>query len=428
MQTGKAAATIIGIGLALALAAAWFEPTQTVPAWLGQDAFLAGRPTRYWVRQLQGEPNDRAAALETFENAGDESLVVLSQIYRSSPGSQRAELRWTALELLAKKSPLPPESQAVILQAVNDNDPHVQSVAIAAVPKCGIPAERAVPALKELLTHEHAVVSARALSEYRASAVAALPALVAALHDPQLSTEGRWNAARTIGKIGPAAVSAVPDLIAELDNPEPTIREHAAEAIGDIGPLAAEQGVPALRRALADDSVKVRRDAVRSLGYIGEAARPAAEDMRKLLDDPEQIVREAAEKALQTVAPELLPRKSEPSTAPIEPCAGQLPDEAVDGAFNLLAGGLVALLEQSHPRIQPAIAVEAGNMLQNRLARQRAGVDDSLPFERPNLERRERLDHLPLDDAERRAVPVRFQLGGGYIIPAQHLQRCPSLQ
>ena len=63
---------------------------------------------------------------------------------------------------------------------------------------------------------------------------------------------------------------------------------------------------------LTDRYVKVRRDAVRSLGYIGAAARPAAEDMLALLKDPEPIVREAAEAALKIVAPELLPKETKP--------------------------------------------------------------------------------------------------------------------
>ena len=170
-----------------------------------------------------------------------------------------------------------------------------------------------MPKLKELLRGEHSVVTARALSEYREAAAPALPELVAAMHDKKLPTEARWNAARTIGKIGPSAVSTVPDLIDELDDPADTLREHAAEAIGDIGPVAAELGVPALRKALTDHYVKVRRDSVRSLGYIGAEARPAAEDMLLLLKDPEALVREAAEKALKIVAPELLPKETKPA-------------------------------------------------------------------------------------------------------------------
>ncbi|MBC7816891.1 MAG: HEAT repeat domain-containing protein [Planctomycetaceae bacterium] len=284
------------------------EPTKTVSGRIAGDSFLASRPSRYWAKQLQGGPGEIAAALSILEKHGADAIPVLSEIYQEYPGEARSELRWTALHLLAKQSPLPVSAQNTMRRALGDPDPHVRSVAIAAAPKAGVPAEDVVPILKELLRSEHSVVAARAISEYRAAAAAALPELIAAMHDDKLPIEAQWNAARTIGKIGPNAVSAVPDLIDELDDPEDTIREHAAEAIGDIGPVAAELGVPALRKVLTDRYVKVRRDAVRSLGYIGADARPAAEDILPLLKDPEAIVREAAEKALKTVAPELLPK------------------------------------------------------------------------------------------------------------------------
>jgi HEAT repeat protein len=306
---------VIGVFVAIILVVAvLLEPTQTVTGWLGGDSFLASRPSRYWAKQLQSGPGEAAAALSMLEKQGPDAIPVLLEIYQRSPGETQSELRWTALELLAKKSPLPAAAQSTMLRAASDPDPHVRSVAIVAIPKAGVPAEEVVPKFKELLRGEHSVVAARALSEYKGAAAPALPELIAAMHDEKLPTEARWNAARTIGKIGPNAVSAVPDLIDEMDDPADTLREHAAEAIGDIGPTAAELGVPALRKALTDHYVKVRRDSVRSLGYIGTEARPAAEDMLPLLKDPEAIVREAAEKALKIVAPELLPKpeKTEP--------------------------------------------------------------------------------------------------------------------
>ncbi len=311
------AIVVVGASVAFILVAAvWLEPTQTVSGWIGGDSFLASRPSRYWAKQLQAGPGKSAAALKILEKQGADAVPVLSEIYLNFPGEAKSELRWTALELLAKASPLPATAKSTVLRALNDPDPHVRSVAIAAVPKAGVPAEEVVPKLKALLHSEHSVVAARALSEYKAAAAPALPELIAAMHDEKLPTEARWNAARTIGKIGPNAVSAVPDLIDEMDDPEDTIREHAAEAIGDIGPVAAELGVPALRKVLTDRYLKVRRDAVRSLGYIGADALPAAEDMVLLLKDPEALVRDAAEAALKIVAPDLLPKKAEPDDKP----------------------------------------------------------------------------------------------------------------
>lgn len=295
------------------IAAVLLEPTQILSGRIAGDSFLEGRPSRYWAKQLQRGPSESAAAISILGKNGVKAIPVLCEIYQANPGEARSELRWTALELLAKRSPLPASAQSTMQRALSDSDPHVRSVAIAAAPKAGVRAEDAVPILKELLRSEHSVVAARAISEYRAAAASALPELIAAMHDTKLPAEARWNAARTIGKVGPNAASALPDLIDELDDPEDSLREHAAEAIGDIGPVAAELGVPALRKVLTDRYVKVRRDAVRSLGYIGVDARPAADDILPLLKDPEAIVREAAEKALKIVAPELLPKETKPA-------------------------------------------------------------------------------------------------------------------
>lgn len=308
--------------LAIAVVAVWLEPTQSVLGWLVGEPFHAGRPLRYWSACLSGSPGENAAALEAL-SAGERSSVepLLIALFRSQPGDPGAELRWTALELLGKHVPLSDAGQTLVLEALDDGDAHVRSVAAGLIPKVGVPAAQGVPALLPLLDGPHGVVAARALSEYRGAAAPALESLVVLMHDASASVEARWNAARTIGKIGPDARPAVPDLIAELDNPEDTIREHAAEAIGDIGPVAAELGVPALRRVLNDHYVKVRRDAVRSLGYIGPAAREAVEEILPLLDDPEEMVRLAAREALQKIAPERLPPAT--SSAPVP---GEQPD------------------------------------------------------------------------------------------------------
>lgn len=307
------------IGLALVAGAALLEPTGSVLGWLRGEPFLAGRSLSYWAAHIGGTPAENAAALEAIgsvPSAEAEPLLVALYGHRSDPAG--AELRWTAIELLAKRPPTGAAGQAVLIAALDDSDEHVRSVAMAALPKSGVTADRGVPLLVSRCSGDHAVVAARALSEYRAAAAPALPNLIALLQNEQASVEARWNAARTIGKIGPDALSAVPALIADLDHSEDTIREHAAEAIGDIGPVAAELGVPALRGVLQDPYVKVRRDAVRSLGYIGPAASAAVEEILPLLQDPEAIVRTAARDALQKIAPDRVP-PAEPASAAAAP-------------------------------------------------------------------------------------------------------------
>lgn len=297
----KRAGILLAMGIALILLYVLLDPTQVVVGRLMGDAFYDGRPARYWAAQLTGGPAEQADAREKLSNGQADAWPVLQDMSESTAD---AELQIVLLELIADCGAPTAEVESTLLAALQTDDPHVQGVALAAIPKAGVAPDVAVPAIVKFLPTENSVIASRALSEYKAAAAPALPDLLAVMQDESMDTEARWNAIRTIGKIGPAAISSLPQLIAALDDEEDTIREHSAEAIGDIGPTTAEQGVPALIPMLEDPATRVRRDAVRSLGYIGEPARVAIPQIKELLDDPEEIVRDAAQTALETIAPE----------------------------------------------------------------------------------------------------------------------------
>jgi HEAT repeat protein len=82
-----------------------------------------------------------------------------------------------------------------------------------------------------------------------------LPALVAALQDSDASVRA-WSA-QAIGEIGPDAAQAVPALVTLLSNADEGSRNSACIALRGIGP-AAKEALPALRNSLADPSKDVR--------------------------------------------------------------------------------------------------------------------------------------------------------------------------
>lgn len=292
------------IVVGVALFTLW-QPSRVIWGTLSGDAFLDGYPTTYWGEQLAADSASRAGALAKLEQAGEKSLSVLRELLREHPDP---EVRWTVVELIGKLGPAAHAAADDVITATRDKDSHVRALAAKAVPAIETPAAQGVPALLPLLESEHAAVAARALSVYRGDAKPALSALVALLSDESRDVESRWNAARTLGKLGPDGLEALPALIEFTKHADDNLREHAAEAIGDIGPTAAA-GIPALVVCLADPVTKVRRDAVRSLGYLGENARDTIPQIKPLLDDPEKIVREAAQKTLETIAPEEFPPK-----------------------------------------------------------------------------------------------------------------------
>ncbi|MFM8250436.1 MAG: HEAT repeat domain-containing protein [Planctomycetota bacterium] len=281
----------------LIVAAAWFEPTLSVRGWLRGEPFYDGRSASFWTRQLLSDDNpavsEEARQKLARDDGSTQDLLCALVARQSAP----AELRWTAAEMLGKSGPLKPAVSQALLAALQDPDQAVQSVAAKAVGEVKVDAAAAVPALLKLLSTNASVPVIRALSVYQSEAEPAREPLLKLVRDTKLPSEVRWNAVRTIGKMRAAGAPAVEALIPFMKDAEQTVREHVAEAMGDIGPEA-RAAVPALIEALDDTFHKVRRDAVRSLGQIGPDALPALPAIEKKLTDPEPIVREAASNAI----------------------------------------------------------------------------------------------------------------------------------
>ena len=289
---------VLGLLAAIVCVGAWVEPTRTVVGWLKGDRFFEGRSTTFWHEALSID--DPALQEANYKKLLDDAAAV--DVLRQLLGaSSKSEIRFTAAEILGKKKEQARAAAAELIAALDDADEHVVSVAAAAIPDVGVPADQAVPALTKRLKTLPVVPVTRALSKYGAEARPALDDLVAVLRNEKLTVEQRWNAARTLGKMREAGAPAIPVLVEMLKAESSLIREHAAESLGDIG--APSRGVvKELLAVFTDENVKVRRDGVRSLGQIGvddadrEAAIAAAE---KLTSDPEAIVVEAAKKTLE---------------------------------------------------------------------------------------------------------------------------------
>ena len=318
MQTKQKTIFVLCV-LAIGLAALWLEPGGRLRGRLQGEAFFQGYPVHYWQRQLQSSDpvviETARAELTAGRRSATEVLRTLL-VARSTANWDTSTSRCAAAEILTAIGEEAAEASEDVISALSDSDVYLRRIAAGAVPAVGVPAPQGVPALLDLLQRERSVEVLRALSEYSGEAQPALTELSKVLRDRSLPTEVRWNAARTIGKVRENAVSTVPLLVEHLQDDEATVREHSAEALGDIGPSAAAS-VPALVAVLTDTATRVRRDAVRSLGQIGPAAQPAVPAVLKLLEDPEPIVQQAARTALQTLAPDQLPKPAnEDSTVP----------------------------------------------------------------------------------------------------------------
>lgn len=239
-------ASVVLVIVLLISVAILVEPSGTLRGRLWGDTFYQNRSASALRSMLAGGPAEQAQAEAAL--AHPLAVPVLRQILlQPAREGGPAEARLIAARLLGKIGPEARAAELELLAALRDADPHLPGIAAASLPKVGVPADKALPALLTLLDTPHAAVALRAMSEYRAEARSMLPQLQAVLSDRSRDSEVRWNAARTLGKIGPDAVTAVPTLIEQLRDDDALVREHAAEALGDIGPPPSKRCPPWLK-------------------------------------------------------------------------------------------------------------------------------------------------------------------------------------
>jgi HEAT repeat protein len=125
---------------------------------------------------------------------------------------------------------------------------------------------------------------------------------------PSQSAPQRRSAAFALGKLGAKAFYSIPRLVKSLEDTDPTVRDAAAYALGEICAALAENSNHAsawdhtgysLVSLLAKDSdARVRRSAAFALGSQGRDASPAQGALRKALQDKAPMVRQQAARAL----------------------------------------------------------------------------------------------------------------------------------
>lgn len=297
----KRKTVLVGIAvLALLAVAAVFEPTGVVRGFFRSEPFFESRPASTWAHRLDdANPRVKEDAYRSLKNGGANAVPVLVSIAREQSGAWASlPVRLMAIDLLKDMGPGAAKAIFYLSDTVQDPDQTVSGRAAEALAAIGPNDRKAIFPLLALLQGPNALAGAKALSKCGPEALAATPALVALLKndDPEI----RWNAAKTLGKIH--AIDAIDPLVGALKDPADPVREHAAEALGDMGP-AASRAVDPLIATLKDPYSKARRDAARSLGQIGPAAKAAVPTLEQLSkDDPQAMVRDAAALAIKKIS------------------------------------------------------------------------------------------------------------------------------
>jgi len=229
------------------------------------------------------------------------------------------------------------EAQKLIKKLARDKDPEVRSMAAERLGSLGLP--EAVPALAAALKDKDSSVRANAagaLLQLGEAAKDAMPALQEALLDSDSTTV--WNAAGALHNMGTVTTDLMPAYRRLLLDPDCDMKVSAATAISEYAapaellPIGLEcrkasggdfdfdtasdarklmavvakdrAAVPLIVERLETDKAwDVREWAAKALGDLGTAAKAGAPALRTALDDPDDRVRAAAERALARVAP-----------------------------------------------------------------------------------------------------------------------------
>ena len=197
-------------------------------------------------------------------------------------------------------------SQAIpnLIDALGEESVRAEAAVIIA--RIGPPAKSAVPALIEALKDKNPKTRSEvlfALGAIGPDAVSAVPAITDSLDDPDMKV--CYGACYALGKIGPVAMPAKVRLREKLSSSDEFLSMASAWALSNIHPecaATAQQSVPSLIKALKEPDSMIRLHAIESLQRLGILARDAVDDLKKLLQDENRDIRDAAAKAIKTIS------------------------------------------------------------------------------------------------------------------------------
>jgi HEAT repeat protein len=232
----------------------------------------------------------RVAAADALADLGSAAQAAVPQLMSALAGND-AELRWRAARALGVIGS--PQAIPALRRQATDPDTMVRSQAIFALGRLHADDQESLAAIVAALSDKEVQVRracVRALGLIKADRKVTVPLVVKLLEDsdPQV-------AMRALSAIAEAGAEAVPALSAALNNPQ--ARYWACLALSEMG-AQAKDAVPGLRMSLADERPEVRLQATIALAEIGTAARPALPELIKLLGDKFESVRNSAVFAL----------------------------------------------------------------------------------------------------------------------------------
>ena len=215
---------------------------------------------------------DPADETETPTAEGENTPETVASL-TASLADPSAEVRARAAQKLGTMGELAKPAAAELTSLLKDEDPTVRRQAVSALGAIQPGPEVMLPLFAKLLQDSDPGVQLRVLNAVAETGEAAVPGLIKALDNDEVS----YWACIVLRDIGPAAKDAVPALTEKLKDPREEIRMQAVLALGAIGEAAAS-AVPQIAAALEDEHVAPAATFV--LGELGTIPADAEPTIR----------------------------------------------------------------------------------------------------------------------------------------------------
>jgi HEAT repeat protein len=229
----------------------------------------------------------------TLGQIGEPALPALLPLLNSQDKWDRRSSAWA----LGFMENLPESSLPSLLPLLSNVDPLVRSSTANAIATVAPPAQSALPVLMSLLQDPEPSVQ---ISAAKAVVKLGKPEAGLATLIPLLShseSEVRGNAALTLGFMKEFAPTTIPALKPLLKDKDTRVRLTTAQSLGKLGET--ETAIATLTSLLSHRNFIYRGDAAEALGSLGDAAKPAIQQLIPLLKDQERMVRSQASEALK---------------------------------------------------------------------------------------------------------------------------------
>jgi serine/threonine protein kinase/HEAT repeat protein len=232
-------------------------------------------------------------ALAKIEDKSPEVLTALLKALLAPEESVQEEVR-VALEKLGSPALFPQ-----LLPLIKDPDYRVRRQVLSVIGSYGTEARSAIPDILSALEDPHEKVrekAAWAIGKVGAPVKQAIPALKKALQDS--NEDVCYWAISAIGELGLSQKEIVVELIQTLFHSSGVLRENAKMVLHKVVQQSDEPAQIFLP-CLAHKDRRIRLTAIESLGELGAKGEQALPELKKLLKDPDEKLREAAYKTIQ---------------------------------------------------------------------------------------------------------------------------------